>query len=250
MEYSKTLKGEILSHLKKITGNKGQINKNNSSCNVVSSISEYFKNSYFVKHDVKNNSMSIPIPLFEEFCNSALQLSNLCQAVFGKSFICTILKNDIINNTRCSLDVWTRESSDSKTVEDFLRSQIEIHTLSGIEENQSSGVIKFLWVVRSINFIFNFIENIIFVSEESLYESILDAYNRSLRPYHGFTKYTIAMMAIKLVPNKTELINNLGFSNIEAGINALKELIFISRPCITHVDFLLQKYNCNFKHIV
>ncbi|KAH7648032.1 glycolipid transfer [Cryptosporidium bovis] len=249
-EYSDAFKDAIPSHLKEINCKKGQFDRDNSSCNTISAISEHFKNSYLIRYDIKNSSVPITIPLFEEFCISAIQLSNLYHVVLGKNFICTILKNDILNNTRDSLNVWTNESSGAKTVEEFLRSQIEIHTLNGIESNNGNGVVKFLWVVRSINFIFNFIENIIFVSGEDLYESILDAYNRSLRPYHGFTKYTIAMMAIKLVPNKTELINNLGFSDIETGINALKELIYISRPCISHIDFLLDKYNCNIKHVV
>ena len=235
---------------KKSSSGKDQDEKKVSNCNKVCVILEHFKKSYLIQSDDKNNSIPIAIPLFEEFCNSAIKLSTLYQAVLGDNFVCKILNSDIVNNTRDSLSAWIKESRDSKTVEEFLKSQIEIHTLNGIESNHGSGVVKFLWVVRSVNFIFNFIENVAFVSEENLYESILDAYNRSLRPYHGFTKHTIAMMAIRLVPSKTKLISNLGFSDIETGINSLREFISISRPCISRINFLMEKYQCNFKHIV
>ncbi|KAH8582206.1 glycolipid transfer [Cryptosporidium sp. chipmunk genotype I] len=205
-----------------------------------------FRNSVMYTETVKKT----PVPLFEQFCRAAVLYSDFYQSALGDNFVCNLLRNDIISNSGQAMEAWKKESCDAKSVEDFLRCQIEIHTLDKIKSNPSSAVIKFLWTVRATNFIQYFIENLISATGEDLRCSARDAYNKSLRPYHGFVKIGIATMAFKLIPSKTNLILSLGYTDVDSGIDALKKLTSASKPCIDQINELIEKYGCNFKNKV
>ncbi|KAJ1608206.1 putative glycolipid transfer protein [Cryptosporidium canis] len=191
-----------------------------------------------------------PVPLFEQFCRTAVLYSEFYQSVLGDNYVCKILQNDIINNSSRAMEAWRRESPGSRSVEDFLKSQIQLHTLDKIQSNQNSAVIKFLWTVRATNFIQCFIENLISSPKEDLYSSARDAYNKSLKPYHGFVKSGIAVMAFKTIRPKTEIVLSLGFPDFASAQEALRRLLFVSKPCIDQINILLEKHNCNFQHKV
>ncbi|PPS96849.1 Glycolipid transfer protein (GLTP) [Cryptosporidium hominis] len=209
-------------------------------------ITTAFRNSVIYSEKVNNP----PVPLFEQFCKAAVLYSDFYQFALGENFVCNLLRNDIKNNSSQAMEAWKRESSDAKSVEEFLNSQIKIHTLDKIRSNPSSAIIKFLWTVRTTNFIQYFIENLISTTGEDLHCSARDAYNKSLRPYHGYVKVGIAIMAFKLVPSKTNLILSLGYLDIDSGITALRKLSSASRPCIDQINALIEKYGCNFQNKV
>ncbi|OII75601.1 glycolipid transfer protein [Cryptosporidium ubiquitum] len=209
-------------------------------------IATAFRNSMAYTETVEK----IPVPLFEQFCKAAVLYSDFYHSALGDNFVCNMLRNDIISNSCDAIEVWKRESPDAKSVEEFLRSQIKIHTLDKIRSNSNSAVIKFLWTVRAANFIQHFIENLISASAEDLHFSARDAYNKSLRPYHGFIKIGIAMMAFKLIPSRTDLILSLGYPDTNSGLEALRELSSVSKPCIEQINVLLEKYGCNFQNKV
>ncbi|POM85209.1 Glycolipid transfer protein (GLTP) family protein [Cryptosporidium meleagridis] len=209
-------------------------------------ITTAFKNSVIYPETVKNP----PVPLFEQFCKAAVLYSDFYQLALGENFVCNMLRNDIKNNSAQAIEAWKRESSDAKSVEEFLKSQIKIHTLEKISSDPSSAIIKFLWIVRATKFIQCFIENIISTTGEDLHCSARDAYNKSLRPYHGYVKIGIAIMAFKLIPSKTNLILSLGYPDIDSGIIALRKLLYASKPCIDQIIGLIEKYACNFQNKV
>lgn len=216
------------------------------SCSKVECVTMAFKNSVVYTETLRKT----PVPLFEQFCKTAVLYSDLYPSVLGDNFLCKMLKNDIINNSSHAMEVWRRESPGSRSVEDFLRSQTQIHTLDELRSNQNSAVTKFLWTVRATNFIQQFIENLISSSGEDLRSSAVDAYNKSLKPYHGLVKAGIALMAFKIVRPKTEIIVSLGYSDSASGLNALRRLSSASKPCIEQVIALLDKYDCNFQNKV
>ncbi|KAF7455834.1 glycolipid transfer protein GLTP [Cryptosporidium felis] len=200
-----------------------------------------------VIQDAINN---VPTPLFEEFCLAAIQLSELYPAVLGENYLCRMLKNDMINNASFALEIWKKESPNARSVEEFLLSQLNIHTLDFVKSNQHNAIMKFLWTVRAVNFIHTFIENLTANSGEDTNYSAREAYNKSLRPFHGFVKVGIAIMAFKLIPPKAELIRSLGLPDTDSGLTTLKNLTRASKPCIDQINFLLEKYGCNFRNKV
>lgn len=209
----------------------------------VECVTRAFKNSVVYAGSLEETR----IPLFEQFCKTAVLYSDFYQYVLGDNFLCKMLKNDIINNSGHAIEAWRRETPSSKSVEDFLRSQIQMHTLNELRSNQNSAVVKFLWTVRTTNFIQQFIENLISSSGEDLRSSAIDAYNKSLKPYHGLVKVGIALMAFKIIRPKTEVIASLGYPDSTSGMDALRRLSSASRPCIDEINALVDKYNCNFQ---
>lgn len=216
---------------------------NSESYSNLEYIATAFRNSMGYTRAVEKTA----VPLFEKFCKAAVLYSDFYHSALGDNFVCNMLRNDIIANSYHAIEVWKRESPDAESVEEFLKSQIKIHTLEEVKLNSNSAINKFLWTVRAANFIQYFIENLISASTEDLHFSARDAYNKSLRPYHGFIKAGIAMMAFKLIPSKTDLILSLGYPDTASGLEALKGLLLASKPCIDQINVLLEKYGCNFQ---
>ncbi|OII77824.1 hypothetical protein cand_013400 [Cryptosporidium andersoni] len=218
------------------------LGRNSEGCKYTAELAYNFSMAYSITGDKDSNI----IPLMEGICTAALSVVSLYPKILGENFICTILKDDLIGSSSASLKLWQQDCPETRTVEEFLIREIDIHGLEELRSNRSSAVVKFLWMIRALNFIFKFLENTVTGNSDNLFSAATNAYTTALKPYHGFMKAGIVNLALQLCPSRIKFMGALGFQDMDVALDICRRLIQVSKPCIEQVNCLLIKYNCNF----
>ncbi|XP_037938836.1 pleckstrin homology domain-containing family A member 8 isoform X2 [Teleopsis dalmanni] len=100
-----------------------------------------------------------------------------------------------------------------------------------------------LWLKRGLQLICKFFENIFHDKQntESLKHHLQNAYENTLKPYHGFLVQSTVKIIYSWVPSRTQLIGN-GAAHDE-NLEVLEIFLPIMRKHLNRIDILLKKYN-------
>lgn len=127
-----------------------------------------------------------------------------------------MVKSDIGGNiTR--LDARYREDTSSfYLLYDIVRKEISEKTT----KNSNSCANGLLWLTRAMDFLVALFANLLNHPDWTMSQAATDAYNVTLKKFHGWIASSAFTVALKLVPERTKFMAVLGEGDLEADIKS------------------------------
>ncbi|VWU50780.1 glycolipid transfer protein, putative [Hepatocystis sp. ex Piliocolobus tephrosceles] len=186
---------------------------------------------------------------------SVLKLCNLCEAiypiysnVFGKGFISNYLMKDLQTSSEKVLKAIEKVPEETKYVSMLYEYNIKKYeSIEKLKKDLSNGIVSFLWMKRSIEFIVTFLEKCYITNYSSDVKSCAtEAYNEVLKKYHGCITSKFVKLVLNLTPSREKLTKGLGLSSEEEAKRVIAQCIFVAKPMINDISKTIELHNCNF----
>ncbi|KAI4839394.1 glycolipid transfer protein [Plasmodium brasilianum] len=184
-----------------------------------------------------------------------LKLCDLCNTIypiykkiFGDGFIADMLIKDLKNSSlkvQKAIENFPNETKYVSMMYSYnLKKYQSIHKL---KRDLNNGIINFLWMKRTIEFIVIFLEKCYITNYSSkLSACAMDAYDEVLKSYHGYMTRNIVKLALKLSPSREVLTERLQLGSNEQTKLVLQKCLSIAKPLIDDISKIIERNNCNF----
>ncbi|XP_053950698.1 glycolipid transfer protein [Anastrepha ludens] len=167
----------------------------------------------------------------EAFLEAAKEIVTVIES-FGKLF--TPVINDMNGNITKLTKVYSKDKTKYVYLEDVVILNVNVDTYAAD---------ALLWLKRGLQLICTFFENIFYDAQatEVLKLHLQNAYERTLKPYHGFLVQSTIKIIYNWVPTRSQLIGQ-GEAHDE-NLQVLEKYLPVMRSHLNRVDALLKKYN-------
>ncbi|XP_024973084.1 glycolipid transfer protein 3-like isoform X3 [Cynara cardunculus var. scolymus] len=114
----------------------------------------------------------------------------------------------------------------------------------GTSRKVTSSSKAFLWLTRSLDFAVNILELIEKDVEVNMEHAVEEAYEATLKPWHGWISSTAYRVALKLVPDNKTLIDILKseVEDREAFKDDIKTFTSLLLPLLDEIHSILETY--------
>ncbi|XP_037809592.1 glycolipid transfer protein [Lucilia sericata] len=171
----------------------------------------------------------------EEFLAASSEIVDVIRS-FGTLF--TPVISDMSGNVAKIRKSYEKDPVKYKYLEDLIILNVNV-------DNFAANAL--LWLKRGLQLICTFFENIFHDKEstEVVKKHLLDAYEKTLKPYHGFIVQSTIKIMYSWVPTRSQLIGN-GPQHDE-NIKVLETFLPTMRAHLDRIDNLLKKYDLDDK---
>ncbi|XP_004535249.1 glycolipid transfer protein [Ceratitis capitata] len=165
------------------------------------------------------------------FLESAKEIVTVIET-FGKLF--TPVINDMNGNIVKLTKVYQTDRLKYTYIEDMIVLNLNVNNIAAD---------ALLWLKRGLQLIYTFFENIFYDAQgaEVLKPHLQNAYERTLKPYHGFIVQGTIKLIYSWVPTRSQLIGK-GEAHAE-NLQVLEKFLPTMREYLNRIDLLLKKYN-------
>ncbi|KAF4359875.1 hypothetical protein F8388_001429 [Cannabis sativa] len=180
----------------------------------------------------------IPFHLFISLCNLLLLLLDKIGPTMA------VLRQDIHQNIQRLEMVHETDSSTYSNLVEILKKEVA----QGNAKKPNSCTRALLWLTRSLDFSVELLQKYSIFCDENMNQIVEDAYNITLKPWHGWISSTAVKVALKLVPgHKTFLkaVMEINDENPEDSLRVTQELdTFVSllKPLLQHIHSTLRAH--------
>ncbi|XP_067640191.1 glycolipid transfer protein isoform X2 [Eurosta solidaginis] len=167
----------------------------------------------------------------ESFLEAAKEVVTIIES-FGKIFKPVI--NDMNGNITKLTKAYGKDKAKYFYLDDLIIFNINI-------DNFAADAL--LWLKRGLQLICIFFENIFYDTQgtDTLKLHLQNAYERTLKPYHGFIVQSTVKIIYSWVPTRSQLIGQ-GEAHDE-NVHVLEKYLEVMRGHLDHIDQLLKRYN-------
>ncbi|XP_017489366.1 PREDICTED: LOW QUALITY PROTEIN: glycolipid transfer protein [Rhagoletis zephyria] len=167
----------------------------------------------------------------EAFLEAATEIVTIIET-FGKLF--TPVVNDMNGNITKLTKVYNKDKALYAYLEDLIILNVNV-------DNFAANAL--LWLKRGLQLICTFFENIFNDTQatEALKLHLQNAYERTLKPYHGFLVQGTIKIIYNWVPTRSQLIGQ-GEAHDE-NLQVLENYLPVMRSHLNRIDALLKKHN-------
>ncbi|XP_022923457.1 glycolipid transfer protein 3-like isoform X1 [Cucurbita moschata] len=159
-----------------------------------------------------------------------------------------VLRQDIHQNIQRLESVYESDPLLYSNMVEVLKKEMN----DGIARNLTSCSRAFLWLTRSLDFTVALLEKSREEPRLSMEQAVEDAYNLTLKPWHGWISSAAVKIALKLVPD-SERFDRLLTANDERNDTLVEEIdSFISQlsPFLEHIHSILVNPSIPFSTII
>ncbi|SPJ10232.1 glycolipid transfer protein, putative [Plasmodium sp. DRC-Itaito] len=181
-----------------------------------------------------------------ELCNIIYPIFN---KIFGNGFLGDTLKKDLKNSSSQVQRAIEKFPEETKYVSMLYSYNInKYENMQKLKRDLDNGIISFLWMKRTLDFIITFLEKCyITYNETKLSICAQEAYNEVLKKYHGFITTKIVKLCLKLSPTKEILTKKLGFENHQQASTVLEKCLSITKPLVRDISVTIERFKCDFE---
>ncbi|KAL6856953.1 hypothetical protein ACP4OV_018335 [Aristida adscensionis] len=158
-----------------------------------------------------------------------------------------VLSQDIQQNVQRLQDMHARDTSKYTSLTAIVTEEAE----EGTSKKINSCTRAIIWLSRSINFSKYLLEKLLKTPELSLEEIVEEAYESTLKPWHGWISKAAYKVALKLVPEREVLIALLmgNCHDLEDLAEDVKMLTTVVQPLLEEVDAILVRAKHNLEKL-
>ncbi|KAJ3691655.1 hypothetical protein LUZ61_020819 [Rhynchospora tenuis] len=151
-----------------------------------------------------------------------------------------VLRQDIHQNIQRIEDFNAKDKSRSSSLIEIIVKETDEGTI----RKANSCTRALIWLTRSINFTVALLGTLINSPDLTLEEAVEDAYNGTLKPWHGWISSAACKVALKLIPEREYFISLLmgkceDFEDLKEDI---RNLISMLQPPLDEMNYLLAKH--------
>ncbi|KAJ0951716.1 putative glycolipid transfer protein [Helianthus annuus] len=185
----------------------------------------------------QQNDTHLPIKPFLALCNFLLHLLDK----IGPTMV--VMRQDISRNIQRLEKMQESDPKLYSNVVEILKKEAN----EGTSKKVTSSSKAFLWLTRSLDFTVNLMTLIEQDSVVNMEEAVEEAYESTLKPWHGWISSTAYRVARKLVPdNKTMLEILLSEAKDEENLkDDLKTFTTLLIPLLDEIHSVLKTYGLN-----
>jgi len=158
---------------------------------------------------VKNVNGEIQTKPFLDVCGHVLPVIDK----FGAAF--TLVKSDIGGNITRLTTKYASNPAAYQLLYPIVTEEVKAGTASGGSSN-SQGL---LWLNRAMEFIVALFRNLEQHKDWTTTQAANEAYNVTLKPYHGWIAQTAFMTAMRFIPNRDSFFASLGSGDLTGDID-------------------------------
>ncbi|KAJ4783200.1 Glycolipid transfer family protein [Rhynchospora pubera] len=156
----------------------------------------------------------------------------------GPTFL--VLRHDIQQNIQRIEDFNANDKSRSSSLTEIILKETD----DGTVRKANSCTRALIWLTRSINFTVALLQTLINSPNLTLEETVEDAYNNTLKPWHGWISTAASKVALKLIPEREYFISLLlgkckDFEDLKEDI---RNMISMLQPPLDEINSLLAKH--------
>lgn len=161
---------------------------------------------------------AIPLAKSESGVMLAKGFLDVCRMVlpvidkFGAAM--ALVKSDIGGNITRLDSRYSSDTSSYYQLYDIVRKEIQDNTA----RNPSSCTNGLLWLTRAMDFLVALFQNLLAHPEWTMSQAALDAYNMTLKKWHGWIASSAFTVALKLIPDRNRFMATLGEGDLEVDI--------------------------------
>ncbi|CAG9480501.1 glycolipid transfer protein, putative [Plasmodium vivax] len=181
-----------------------------------------------------------------ELCNC---IHPIYKKIFGDGFIANLLIKDLKNSTSKVQKAVEKIPEEVKYVSTMYSHNLKKYpNLQKLKNDTDNGIVDFLWMKRTIEFIVIFLEKCYVTNCTSkLNVCARDAYDQVLKAYHGFATGKVVTLALKLSPSREALTERLQFESNEQAKAHLQGCLSIAKLLISDISKTIEQSGCNFE---
>ncbi|KAJ4802276.1 Glycolipid transfer family protein [Rhynchospora pubera] len=184
------------------------------------------------REDRDNNNISSQF-----FLSVSKQLLRVLDKI-GPTFL--VLRHDIQKNIQRIEDFNANDKSRSSSLTEIILKETD----DGTVRKANSCTRALIWLTRSINFTVALLETLINSPNLTLEETVKDAYNNTLKPWHGWISTAACKVALKLIPEREYFISLLlgkckDFEDLKEDIRNMMSML---QPPLDEMNSLLAKH--------
>ncbi|CAH1789783.1 unnamed protein product [Owenia fusiformis] len=170
----------------------------------------------------------IPVLTFLEACHAVLPIfDKLSATAFAP------VKMDIAGNIKKIRQKFTSDPGKFETLQDIVQYEIK----NNQQENSNSATVALLWLKRAVEFIAEFLHEVI-RGDEDLASGASNAYSKTLRPFHGWVVRGVFALALKSVPYRKDFLQHL--ASVDYDISNMDFMPQILRDIQAYIDGIHQ----------
>ncbi|CDU17560.1 hypothetical protein YYC_02610 [Plasmodium yoelii 17X] len=180
-----------------------------------------------------------------ELCNT---ICPIYKKIFGDGFVADLLIKDLKNLTCKVQKAVERFPEETKYVSMLYTYNLnKYESIDKLKTDADNGIINFLWMKRTIEFIVVFLEKCYVTNYSSkLNICAMQAYDEVLKKYHGCITSNIVKLALKLSPSRDKLTERLGLGSNERAQMILHKYLLIAKSIVNDLSRTIELNNCNF----
>lgn len=159
---------------------------------------------------VKSSSGEMLTKPFLDVCRIVLPVIDK----FGAAM--ALVKTDIGGNITRLDTRYLTDPSFYRLLYNIIRKEIEEKTA----RNSSSCANGLLWLTRAMDFLVALFQNLIDNPDWTMNRAATEAYNLTLKKWHGWIASSAFTVALKLIPDRTKFMSTVGEGDLEVDIKA------------------------------
>ncbi|KAK1266588.1 hypothetical protein QJS04_geneDACA009045 [Acorus gramineus] len=171
-----------------------------------------------------------------------LSLSNFLLHVLDKiGPTMAVLRQDIHQNIERLEKIYESNPSIYSSLVEILNKEVG----DGTAKRTTSCSRALLWLTRSMDFIVALLEKLVEDPEMSLKLAIEEAYENTLRPWHGWISSAAYKVALKLIPEREEFIGLLMYEGQDYNMlkKDIQSLISLLLPFLNDIHSTLRTFH-------
>ncbi|XP_028786318.1 glycolipid transfer protein 2-like [Neltuma alba] len=207
------------------------------SSSEISSAIEELSVLVLVKPGDNHEAALIPTKPFLSLCYLVLQVLDK----IGPTM--TVLRQDVQQNIKRLEMVLESNSSLSSNLVEILKTE----TREGNAKKGASCSKAFVWLTRSLDFASALLLTLSRDSGINMEEAVQEAYNITLKPWHGWISSAAFRVALKLVPDSKSFIDLLKANDesYDTQTEKIKILVSLLAPFLEGIHCILKAYDLN-----
>ncbi|KAK1311137.1 hypothetical protein QJS10_CPA08g01276 [Acorus calamus] len=169
-----------------------------------------------------------------------LSLSNFLLHVLDKITM-AVLRQDIHQNIERLEKIYESNPSSYSSLLEILNKEVG----DGTAKRTTSCSRALLWLTRSMDFTVALLEKLVEDPEMSLKQAIEEAYENTLRPWHGWISSAAYKVALKLIPEREEFIALLMYKGQDYNMleKDIQSLISLLLPFLNDIHSILMTFH-------
>ncbi|KAK1427171.1 hypothetical protein QVD17_15854 [Tagetes erecta] len=185
-------------------------------------------------NDHKSHDTYLPIKPFISLCNFLLHFLDKIGPTMA------VLRQDINRNIQRLEKMHESDPKLYTNVVEMLKKEAN----EGTSRKVTSSSKAFLWLTRSLDFAANLLEQIEKDTSVDMQQAVEEAYESTLKPWHGWISSTAYRVALKLVPDNKTMIDILTSEakDEETLKNDIKTFMTLLTPLLHDIHSILETY--------
>ncbi|KAK1288073.1 hypothetical protein QJS10_CPB19g00044 [Acorus calamus] len=171
-----------------------------------------------------------------------LSLSNFLLHVLDKiGPTMAVLRQDIYQNIERLEKIYESNPSSYSSLVEIVNKDVG----DGTAKRTTSCSRALLWLTRSMDFTVALLEKLVEDPEMSLKQAIEEAYENTLRPWHGWISSAAYKVALKLIPEREEFIGLLMYKGQDYNMlkKDIQSLISLLLPFLNDIHSILRTFH-------